>query len=122
MSRVSYVMMHPEGANQMRDAIRDALNQLFEELSEQAGSTIQDILEVSLVANPIMHHLVLGIDPVNLGGAPFALDRSRRARYTRAGCWPAHSSRGPSLYPALYCRPCRSRCGGSDSRREPLSR
>lgn len=73
MSRVSYVMMHPEGANQMRDAIRDALNQLFEELSEQAGSTIQDILEVSLVANPIMHHLVLGIDPVNLGGAPFAL-------------------------------------------------
>lgn len=73
MSRVSYVMMHPEGADQMRDAIRDALNQLFEELSEQAGSTIQDILEVSLVANPIMHHLVLGIDPVNLGGAPFAL-------------------------------------------------
>jgi len=73
MSRVSYVMMHPEGADQMRDAIRDALNQLFEELSEQAGGTIQDILEVSLVANPIMHHLVLGIDPVNLGGAPFAL-------------------------------------------------
>jgi len=73
MSRVSYVMMHPEGADQMRDAIRDALNQLFEELSEQAGSTVQDILEVSLVANPIMHHLVLGIDPVNLGGAPFAL-------------------------------------------------
>ena len=73
MSRVSYVMMHPEGAGQMRDAIRDALNQLFLELSEKAESTIEDILEVSLVANPIMHHLVLGIDPVNLGGAPFAL-------------------------------------------------
>ena len=26
-----------------------------------------------LVGNPIMHHLVLGIDPVELGGAPFAL-------------------------------------------------
>ncbi len=73
MSRVSYVMMHPEGATQMRDAIRDALNQLFEELSDKAESTVHDILEVSLVANPIMHHLVLGIDPVNLGGAPFAL-------------------------------------------------
>jgi uncharacterized 2Fe-2S/4Fe-4S cluster protein (DUF4445 family) len=73
MSRVSYVMMHPEGAGQMRDAIRDALNQLFLELSEKAESSVEDILEVSLVANPIMHHLVLGIDPVNLGGAPFAL-------------------------------------------------
>ncbi len=25
------------------------------------------------MGNPIMHHLVLGIDPVELGGAPFAL-------------------------------------------------
>jgi uncharacterized 2Fe-2S/4Fe-4S cluster protein (DUF4445 family) len=28
---------------------------------------------VTLVGNPIMHHLVLGLDPVELGGAPFAL-------------------------------------------------
>jgi len=28
---------------------------------------------VTLVGNPIMHHLALGIDPVELGGAPFAL-------------------------------------------------
>src|SRR3979490_3330530 len=26
-----------------------------------------------MVGNPIMHHLLLGIDPVELGGAPFAL-------------------------------------------------
>jgi uncharacterized 2Fe-2S/4Fe-4S cluster protein (DUF4445 family) len=34
---------------------------------------VTDILEVTLVGNPIMHHLLLGIDPVELGGAPFAL-------------------------------------------------
>merc|ERR1711965_292061 len=30
-------------------------------------------MDVVLVGNPIMHHLLLGIDPTELGGAPFAL-------------------------------------------------
>lgn len=73
MSRVSYVMMHPEGADEMTVVIRQALNQLFLEAVEEIGADIEDILEVSLVANPIMHHILLGISPVELGGAPFAL-------------------------------------------------
>jgi len=32
-----------------------------------------DVLEGVFVGNPIMHHLFLGIDPTELGGAPFAL-------------------------------------------------
>ena len=31
------------------------------------------ILNATFVGNPIMHHLLLGIDPTELGGAPFAL-------------------------------------------------
>ena len=73
MSRVSYVMMHPEGADEMTVVIRQALNELFLEAVEEIGAEIEDILEVSLVANPIMHHILLGISPVELGGAPFAL-------------------------------------------------
>ena len=73
MSRVSYVMMHPEGADEMTVVIRQALNRLFLEAVEEIGAEIEDILEVSLVANPIMHHILLGISPVELGGAPFAL-------------------------------------------------
>ena len=73
MSRVSYVMMHPEGADEMTVVIRQGLNQLFLEAVEEIGAEIEDILEVSLVANPIMHHILLGISPVELGGAPFAL-------------------------------------------------
>ena len=30
-------------------------------------------MELTFVGNPIMHHLLLGIDPTELGGAPFAL-------------------------------------------------
>ena len=73
MSRVSYIMMHPEGSDAMTSAIQTALSKLFEELTDQLGETTDTILEIALVANPIMHHLVLGINPINLGGAPFAL-------------------------------------------------
>jgi len=73
MSRVSYVMMHPEGADEMTVVIREALNSLFAEVAEAINSTVEHILEITLVANPIMHHILLGISPVELGGAPFAL-------------------------------------------------
>jgi uncharacterized 2Fe-2S/4Fe-4S cluster protein (DUF4445 family) len=73
MSRVSYSMMHPGGAAQMTEAVRGALNGIAAEVAREAKVPVTDILEFTLVGNPIMHHLVLGIDPVELGGAPFAL-------------------------------------------------
>jgi uncharacterized 2Fe-2S/4Fe-4S cluster protein (DUF4445 family) len=73
MSRVSYSMMHPGGALQMTDAVRTALNTLAADVAREAQIDLTDILELTVVGNPIMHHLLLGIDPVELGGAPFAL-------------------------------------------------
>ena len=77
MSRVSYVMMNPGGDKEMTAAVREALNTLAHEVAAQAGITPQDILEATFVGNPIMHHLLLGIDPTELGGAPFALATDR---------------------------------------------
>jgi uncharacterized 2Fe-2S/4Fe-4S cluster protein (DUF4445 family) len=73
MSRVSYVMMNPGGEVEMTKAVRDAINDLAEAVAKEAGCEVQDILEVTFVGNPIMHHLLLGINPIELGGAPFAL-------------------------------------------------
>jgi len=73
MSRVSYIMMHPDGAEKMTQVIRESINDLFVDLCGQVEGDVSQVLEVTLVANPIMHHLVLGINPINLGGAPFAL-------------------------------------------------
>jgi len=73
MSRVSYAMMNPGGAQQMTEAVRGALNTLAAEVAREAGVSVSDILELTVVGNPIMHHLLLGIDPIELGGAPFAL-------------------------------------------------
>ncbi len=73
MSRVSYVMMNPGGEAEMTKSVREALNTLSRQVAQQAGIELTDILEVVLVGNPVMHHLFLGIDPTELGGAPFAL-------------------------------------------------
>ena len=73
MSRVSYVMMNPGGEVDMTNAVREAINGLVTDLVKQAECETTDLLEITFVANPIMHHLLLGINPVELGGAPFAL-------------------------------------------------
>ena len=73
MSRVSYVMMNPDGREAMTKAVRETLNELIADVATQAEIDKTDILDAVFVGNPIMHHLFLGIDPTELGGAPFAL-------------------------------------------------
>ena len=73
MSRVSYGIMNPGGHLEMTEAVIDGLQKLISGAAEQAGMLADDVVEVVLVGNPVMHHLLLGIDPVELGGAPFAL-------------------------------------------------
>ncbi|MEE3317963.1 MAG: ASKHA domain-containing protein [Pseudomonadota bacterium] len=73
MSRVSYAMMHPGGDREMTAAVREALNELATSLCADAKIDPQSVVELTVVCNPVMHHLLLGIDPVELGQAPFAL-------------------------------------------------
>ena len=82
MSRVSYVMMHPDGVVQMADAVRSAICTLVDEVCLEAEVDAHDILDSTFVGNPVMHHLLLGLSPVELGVAPFALatDESVRLR------------------------------------------
>ena len=82
MSRVSYAMLHEGGAAEMTRVVRDALGSLVTGLAQRAEVDAADILEVTIVGNPIMHHLALGIDPVPLGSAPFALATDGAVRTT----------------------------------------
>lgn len=76
MSRVSYAMMNPGGDREMTAAVRTAINGLTESIATEAGIAPSLIVETVFVCNPVMHHLLLGIDPVELGQAPFALATS----------------------------------------------
>jgi len=110
MSRVSYSMMNPGGARQMTDAVRAALNTLAAEVAREARIAPSDILELTIVGNPIMHHLLLGIDPVELGGAPFALATD--------GALSLHATEiGLTLHPGarVYTLPCIAGHVGADA-------
>lgn len=73
MSRVSYIMLNDGGEHELIRVVREAINALAEELAGTADIAVQDIVEMTVVGNPIMQHLVLGYDPRELGQAPFAL-------------------------------------------------
>ena len=57
----------------MTKAVRQAINELIGKVCAEGGIDRTDILDAVFVGNPIMHHLFLGIDPTELGQAPFAL-------------------------------------------------
>ncbi|AZQ67776.1 DUF4445 domain-containing protein [Silicimonas algicola] len=116
MSRVSYSMMNAGGADEMTRAVREGMNRLIAELTAEVGAVPRDILDAVLVCNPVMHHLFLGIDPYELGQAPFALATSA-----------AMTLRAPEvsldLHPeaSVYLLPCIAGHVGADAAAVTLS-
>ncbi|MEL7126717.1 MAG: ASKHA domain-containing protein [Pseudomonadota bacterium] len=80
MSRVSYGMMNPGGAAEMTVAVREGLNALMTQIATEAHIDKTLVVDAVFVCNPVMHHLLLGIDPFELGQAPFALATSDALR------------------------------------------
>ena len=101
MSRVSYAMLHDNGAREMTKVVRAALSSLIGGLAKRAGIRTDEILEIAIVGNPIVHHLLLGIDPTPLGSAPFALAVDTAVR-TRASELRLPANGGARIY-ALPC-------------------
>jgi uncharacterized 2Fe-2S/4Fe-4S cluster protein (DUF4445 family) len=80
MSRVSYSMMNAGGAAEMTEAVREGMRGLFTQIAAEAGIDKSLIVDAVFVCNPVMHHLFLGIDPFELGQAPFALATNNALR------------------------------------------
>ena len=76
MSRVSYAMMNTRGDQEMTQAVRAGMDDLFTKIAFDAEIDKELIMDAVFVCNPVMHHLFLGIDPFELGQAPFALATS----------------------------------------------
>ncbi len=73
MSRISYAARHKGGLNRLHKAIISALNKLAAQAVKIAGIKARQIQEAVFVGNTTMIHILLGIHPESLGGAPFAL-------------------------------------------------
>jgi uncharacterized 2Fe-2S/4Fe-4S cluster protein (DUF4445 family) len=110
MSRVSYVMMNPGGEAELTKSVRAAMDGLIGELASEAQVERGEMFEATIVGNPIMHHLFLGLDPTELGGAPFALtlDGGFEARASELGLGLA-----PGAF--VYALPCIAGHVGADA-------
>ena len=116
MSRVSYSMMNPSGADEMTTAVQEGMCALFTQIAAEAEIDRNQIMDAVFVCNPVMHHLFLGIDPFELGQAPFAL-ASSEALSLRA------IELNLNIHPAarIYLLPCIAGHVGADAAAVALS-
>ncbi len=81
MSRISYHMGNDDGLSRMRGDIIEGLNNLVAQACDRGNSASDeksqnprdphDILDVTVVGNTVMHHILLGLDPQFVGLSPF---------------------------------------------------
>lgn len=117
MSRVSYAMMNPGGDVEMTAAVRASIDALVGSLAAEAGIDAASIYELVFVCNPVMHHLLMGIDPVELGQAPFALATSGALNLAARDLDLAR----PAATAQVYVLPCIAGHVGADAAAVALS-
>ncbi|MGE5376160.1 MAG: ASKHA domain-containing protein [Bacteroidota bacterium] len=71
MSRIQYTIEHKDGLEKLHKAIIATLNKLLKQAAKTAQIKTEEILEMVLVGNSTMHHMLLNLPPRDLGLAPF---------------------------------------------------
>jgi len=71
MSRIQYTIEHEDGLEKLHKAIISTLNTLLKQAAKNAEIDMLDILEMVMVGNSTMHHILLNLHPKDLGLAPF---------------------------------------------------
>jgi len=87
MSRIQYSIEHKDGLEKLHKAVIATLNKLLKQAAKTADIKIEEILEMVLVGNSTMHHLLLNLHPKDLGLAPFvpAIHRSMDVKARELG-------------------------------------
>lgn len=78
ISRISCCMLEDDGLKKLHHAILADINSLIERMATAAGISLNEIVDLTLVFNTVMHHIFLGISPDALGRSPF-ISASRQA-------------------------------------------
>src|SRR5512147_1003404 len=71
MSRIQYAIENKDGLEKLHKAVIATLNKLLKQAAKTAQIKTEEILEMVLVGNSTMHHLLLNLHPKDLGLAPF---------------------------------------------------
>ncbi len=71
ISRMTHIQHDVHALADMRRLLARELNRLVDESAKEAGIALGDIVDVVLVGNPTMQHILLGVNPEPLGRGPY---------------------------------------------------
>ncbi|MBK8901068.1 MAG: DUF4445 domain-containing protein [Anaerolineaceae bacterium] len=71
ISRLNHVSRHPEGGRVLASKVQETLHDLLQELTDQAGVSLEQIAEACIVGNTAMTHLLLQLPVRQLATAPY---------------------------------------------------
>jgi uncharacterized 2Fe-2S/4Fe-4S cluster protein (DUF4445 family) len=71
MSRITYIMTHEDSLAKLHGEVIGAVNEIVSNVCTEAAVEPDDILELCIVGNTVMHHIFLNISPLGIGSSPF---------------------------------------------------
>ena len=102
ISRVSATMLDPDALALLQCRAHETLDELAQEVCDEAGVPPGEIYEVSVTGNQTMIQIALGIDPEPLSMAPFTMAAATLPPATAADFGVRVHSRAPAvLFPAM---------------------
>jgi uncharacterized 2Fe-2S/4Fe-4S cluster protein (DUF4445 family) len=71
ITRLTSIKQNQENLYKLNSTVVNDLNEIIKSLCEKAHIKPAQIYEVTVVGNSVMHHLFLGLNPINIGLSPF---------------------------------------------------
>lgn len=71
VDRIGYADENEDGLEALHGCIIDLINEMLEEMAQEAGADLDSLHELVAVGNTTMNHLLLNIDPTPLAHAPY---------------------------------------------------
>ncbi len=94
MSRLTYITAKPNGLATLNATIVDGIGKLLASITGQVDLTPENISEIVIVGNTVMHHIFLNLNPECLGRQPYVpiISRSLNIRGRELGMGLAKSA------------------------------
>ncbi|MFW9819700.1 MAG: ASKHA domain-containing protein [Candidatus Thorarchaeota archaeon] len=71
ITRLTYIKENKENLSKLNSLVIGDLNEIISNLCRETNIRSSNLYEATVVGNSIMHHIFLGLDPVNIGLSPF---------------------------------------------------
>jgi len=87
ITRINFIQSHPDGLKILQKEVIQAINQIIQSLSKKTKVKRNYMYEATFVGNTVMHHILLGINPLNLSLYPYvpAIQKSIELKASHLG-------------------------------------